>query len=252
MADLNLTIDAGAAYNYATTPATIDWTTSAPVPQFTYTQGTVSIAYSSTPDLNLSIDDGPAHTYTQGSVEVTLGGDLFVTVDDGPSHTYTPGTVSLLLGGDLDITVDDGPAHNYTQGDVTVTYGEEFAGRFWAHLARFERKQARLKRKAQKKRLQRKKKAQEIADKLDRGLALIELKVVEQEAREAELARMAELVEANKPAIIAIGSERLTFVMDQALKKQTFSALERLERTLTQTREEEDFIMMAAQILVNQ
>ena len=129
---------------------------------------------------------------------------------------------------------------------------EDAGGRFWAHLARFEQKQARARQKAKRRKAKKLKKAEQIADELERQLAIVELQVVEQEARESDLARMAELVEANKPAIIAIGSERLTFVMDQALKKQTFSALERLERTLTQTREEEDFIMMAAQILVNQ
>ena len=135
---------------------------------------------------------------------------------------------------------------------VTPTVDEDAGGRFWAHLARFEQKQARARQKAKRRKAKKLKKAEQIADELERQLAIVELQVVEQEARESDLARMAELVEANKPAIIAIGSERLTFVMDQALEKQTFSALERLERTLTQTREEEDFIMMAAQILVNQ
>jgi hypothetical protein len=40
--------------------------------------------------------------------------------------------------------------------------------------------------------------------------------------------------------------------MEDALERQTFSAMERLERVLTQMHEEDMFLLMATQILVNQ
>jgi hypothetical protein len=82
--------------------------------------------------------------------------------------------------------------------------------------------------------------------------ALEERLIEEDEARKAELARVTRLVAEGRDAIIQIGDERLIFIMEDALQRQTFSAMERLERVLTQMHEEDMFLLMATQILVNQ
>ena len=94
--------------------------------------------------------------------------------------------------------------------------------------------------------------AQAIKEKLHRELALAERALEAEAARKAELARLNRLVAKNQGFIKSFGSDRLDFVMAEALEKQTFSKMERLERELGNLREEEMFLMQATIILVNQ
>jgi len=122
--------------------------------------------------------------------------------------------------------------------------GYEFWDDFDRELQRRKRRRA--------KRIRDREKAKRIADKLTRELALAERALEEETARKDELARINKLVSDNRPAIEQMGSERLALVMREALESQTFSKMERLERELTQMREEEMFLLMATQILINQ
>jgi hypothetical protein len=122
------------------------------------------------------------------------------------------------------------------------TGGYDFWDEFARELDRKKREKA--------KRIAAREKAKRIQDELLR--ALEERLIEEDEARKAELARVTRLVAEGRDAIIQIGDERLIFIMEDALQRQTFSAMERLERVLTQMHEEDMFLLMATQILVNQ
>ena len=95
-------------------------------------------------------------------------------------------------------------------------------------------------------------KAKRIKEKLHRELAIAERRIEEEAARKAELARINRLVADNKLAIIELDNQKLIMSMNEALERQTFSTMERLERELGRVWEEEEFLMMATQILVNQ
>ncbi|GAG42792.1 unnamed protein product, partial [marine sediment metagenome] len=129
-----------------------------------------------------------------------------------------------------------------------VAVDDAASGGFWDD---FERELTR-RQKDKKERLKRKEKAKKLADKLHRELALAERAIEDEAERKAELARINRLVANSQQRIIALGSERLNMVMAEALERQTFSTMERLERSLIQVREEEQFLLMATQILVNQ
>jgi len=132
--------------------------------------------------------------------------------------------------------------------DSPVTTVKQNTGGVWQW---YDREQARRDNE-RKQRAQDKLDAQAIKEKLDRELALAERAIEAEDARKAELARLNRLVSKNQDFIKSFGSERLDFVMAEALEKQTFSKMERLERELSLMREEEQFLLMAVQILVNQ
>lgn len=102
--------------------------------------------------------------------------------------------------------------------------------------------------KARKLRLKRK--AKKIAAKLDRELYLAERKLEEEESRKAELARVNRLVSNNRDFIYSLENARIEKAMVEALERQTFSTMERLERELSRLKEEEDFLLMATQIIM--
>ena len=135
--------------------------------------------------------------------------------------------------------------HNATLPPRTET---DTGGRFWGSYDILTRKQQR----GRKSRAKARRKAKKIQNELDRALYLAEMELQAQEARETELARLADLVMKNKELIVSIGGKRIESVIDEAIEKQTFSATERMEREIRQLHDEETFIMMAAQILVNQ
>ena len=136
----------------------------------------------------------------------------------------------------------------FTTDALVVVEETNAGGWFWGQV-----ETQRLKREKDKqKRAKAKKKARKLKNKLDRALYLEQRKIEDQEEREAELARLAALVESNRNVIMDLNNDRLTFVMDAALEKQTFSAIERLERELQQERDAQMFHMMATQVLLNQ
>ena len=131
-------------------------------------------------------------------------------------------------------------------GDVVVA-DEATPGLWEWYDYEVERREQQRKRREKAKR-----EAQKIKDKLERELALAEREIEEEESRQSELARLNKLVSNNQDFIQSFGSERLNFVMAEALERQTYSTNERLERELGNLREEEMFLLEATLLLVNQ
>jgi hypothetical protein len=96
-----------------------------------------------------------------------------------------------------------------------------------------------------------KKKALKIKKQLDRELALAERAIEEEEARRAELARINRLAAEYQDEIISI-YPKMERALTEALERQTYSTMERLERELRKAYEEEEFLMIATQILMSQ
>ena len=132
--------------------------------------------------------------------------------------------------------------------EAEVAEEETFSGGyFWV---KYEQEQYRRE-DERKRRLRAKRLARKIKKKIDRELALAERAIEDEEARKAELARINRLVAQNKDVIISLDNARLEKAMFEAIEKQTFSTMERLERELAKVREEELFLLMATQILIN-
>ena len=119
---------------------------------------------------------------------------------------------------------------------------------FWI---KFEQEQLR-KDEERRQQIAARRKAKKITAKLDRELALEQRKIEADLARKAELARINRLVANYHDVIIDMGSPVIIRAMEQALEFQTFSKIERLERELTRMHEEELFMLICTQILVNQ
>ncbi len=103
----------------------------------------------------------------------------------------------------------------------------------------------------EEKRRKERERALAIKDKLDRELALAERKIESETARRAELARVNRIAAQYRRDIIATYPETER-ALTESLERQTFSTMERMEREINRAREEEEFLMQAAYILVNQ
>ena len=113
--------------------------------------------------------------------------------------------------------------------------------------------QERYRRKAEKRdRDLAKKKAKKIKDKINRELALAERAIEEGIARREELARMSRLAYEFQQSILDTGNPQFIMAMEEALSRQTFSTLERLEREIFKAYEEQQFFEMAVEIILNQ
>lgn len=116
----------------------------------------------------------------------------------------------------------------------------------------FQYEQEQYRREDERRRLKAKRaSARKIPKKLDRDLAIEFRKIEEREARDAELARLAELVRANRPQIVEDFS-KLKPIVDRALTEQSFASLEILERKLKREMEEVQFLLLATQIILNE
>lgn len=112
--------------------------------------------------------------------------------------------------------------------------------------------QEQFRRRAEKaKRLKAKKQAEEIQNELDKALALAERELEEEAARVEELTRLTKLVAEFKDEIETSTNERIIYIAKQAIEQATYSRMEQLERELFRLREEESFILLATQILLN-
>ena len=126
---------------------------------------------------------------------------------------------------------------------VTATGGGGY--HFWIA---YEQEQLR-KEEAQKIRRQEKEKAQRIKVRLDRELALAERKLEEQTERQAELTRLTNLVRQHRG--LELLDERVDAIAQAAIDQQTYSAMERMERELLKMRQEEEFLLMAARLILD-
>ena len=105
-------------------------------------------------------------------------------------------------------------------------------------------------RQAQRRRQRKRRKIKKIEDEIDQKLFKIERELEEKEAREAELDRLTRLVEENRRVIVQTSNQRLIAAANDAARKATFSAMEKLERELRKYREEEEFLLMATKIIL--
>ena len=97
----------------------------------------------------------------------------------------------------------------------------------------------------------RKAKARKIADKLDREIALAFIARDEGEAQRKDLERMTNLANEYKGDIIA-DNARIAQTIEDAVRLGTFSRMQKLARELDQMREEEEFLLLATKLLLEQ
>ncbi len=72
-----------------------------------------------------------------------------------------------------------------------------------------------------------------------------------EEARKAELTRLTEIADRHREALSGMSQGKITRIIDEAVERQTFSTMERLEREIAKLREEEEFLMLATQIILD-
>ncbi len=125
---------------------------------------------------------------------------------------------------------------------------DQSTGGFWfAYESEMLRRNAELKKKAKKR-----KKAKKIEDDLHQALALEQIKIQEEEARDIELDMLSKLVSEHRQEIEKTQNDKVIRAVNRALLQTNFSAKEALERELRTVREEEMFLIQAAQILLSQ
>ena len=93
-------------------------------------------------------------------------------------------------------------------------------------------------------------KAKRIKNELDRALALAQRKLEEDIGEKADLERLTRLVDEYEKEITDQTNDRIAFVAKEAVERKTFSTMQRLERELFQLHEEEQFLILATQILI--
>lgn len=118
---------------------------------------------------------------------------------------------------------------------------------FWGEVESAIEQSRRNQRKMARRRSRRLKK---IEDELDRELFIAEQRLEEGENREQELARLTKLVQENRKAIVQTANQQLIQTMNEAINRQTFIAMERLERELRRYQEEQEFLMAATRIIL--
>jgi len=123
---------------------------------------------------------------------------------------------------------------------------EANSGGFWF---RYEQEQYR-RQDAKRKRKKAKEKAKEIQSDLDRALALAQREIEEREARDAELERLTKLIKTHRAEVTEINAH-IWAMTERAIEKNTFAAMEILDREVRKLHDEEQFLMMAAEIFLN-
>jgi len=118
------------------------------------------------------------------------------------------------------------------------------AGGFWQGYDQHHDRPARYRKEIKKER--------QIEDDLERLIALEQRRLEEESARMQELAALTEMVSQYKGNLRKETNTRIDFIAKQAINRRTFSSMERLERELSILREEEEFLMLATQVLMNE
>jgi len=208
------------------------------------------------PDVSYSFDSGNQitdySTYFTGAtsysispvVETGWGFDTItgiLTVDTDDSNTFGPYTITgTNLSGS-----DSSNAFSIT---VNAAIAEIVGGGGWAYAYEDEI----LKRKAKRKELDElEEKAKKIQDKLDRELALELKKELEDQERVNELNRLAKLAQKHETDVIQLG-DRVEIAYNRAILSYNYSAMEALERTIRQAKEEEEWLIQITMELINE
>ncbi len=91
-----------------------------------------------------------------------------------------------------------------------------------------------------------------VEDKLERKIALEFRKDEEEENRLIELSMLTKLAKEHKVDIERSSSDKVIQAANRAILQHSFSSMEQLERLLEREREEEIFLLIATQVLLNQ
>jgi len=91
-----------------------------------------------------------------------------------------------------------------------------------------------------------------VEDKLERKIALEFRKDEEEENRLIELSMLTKLVNEHQKEIEESFNEKVIFAANRAILQHSYSTMERLERTLNRELEEEQFLLITTQILLDQ
>lgn len=129
--------------------------------------------------------------------------------------------------------------------NVTVTESGATGGWWFTYDQELEQRTAQ-----RKKRAKLEEEAEKIQEKLDRELVKeLQSKAREQE-RVDELRRLSKLAEQHKQEISEVLSGKVLLAAERAIKKGSYSAMEQFERELARAKEEEEFLMMAVNIIM--
>ena len=166
-----------------------------------------------------------------------------LTVDTDDVNTFGPYTVT----GTNAAGSDNSNAFSVIISAAVATVEEANTGG-WA----FRREQERYRQEDEaRKRRAKKEKAKQIADKLDRDIALAFIARDEGEAQRKDLERLTKLASDYRDEIIAENAT-IASTIEDAVRLQTFSRMQKLSRELNLMREEEMFLMLATKILLEQ
>ncbi len=138
------------------------------------------------------------------------------------------------------------PEQHYTLGWICCTdKAFETNSGGWEWWAAYEHEMYERE-KALRKRQKRRKKAEKIKDDLIRAIALAERDLEEEASRKRELAKLTLLAYQYQDSL----NKELGRIIQEAVERQTFSAMERMEREIKRAKEDEEhFLIVAAQIL---
>ena len=106
-------------------------------------------------------------------------------------------------------------------------------------------------RRRNRERYKREAEAERISDELTRLVAIEERRIEAESDRILELNELTDLASSQQNRIEVETDARIRVLAKRAIEKKTFSAMEHFERELFKFREEEEFIILATQILVN-
>lgn len=94
-------------------------------------------------------------------------------------------------------------------------------------------------------------KAEEIKDTLDRALAIELRKQDKERDRISELRRLSQLAQKHQDELRKTVSHKALQAAEAAFKSGSYSMLERMERELARSKEEEEFLIHATSIILN-
>ncbi len=184
------------------------------------------------------------------AADIQTSGDsqsVSATGEQAVSFTgLTAGTVYYAHYVQLDAATNE--SNVVTSSTFTTVSDKSPTGGFWpGYDAQYGRQAA-----AREERGQKRRKAQEIQDDLERLIAFEQRRIEEDEAKQFELESLTEMVRDFKGSLRKETNDRIEFIAKQAVNRRTFSAMQRLQRELSMLREEEEFLMLAIQVLLNE
>ena len=177
-------------------------------------------------------------------------GTGILTVDTDVAATF--GT--YVVTGTNAAGSDDSNAFNVVIS-ASAAAEESPTGGFWVAYEQEQYRREEERKARQRLAKKAKKKAKKIKDKITQALALaereIEAKEYEEASRKAELVRLTKVAQRYQGEISAI-SDRIDLVSTEAVEKLTFSMMERFEREISEIHDEEQFLLLATQMLIDQ